>query len=151
MNPIKLNVSQEYLDTLCESMISWCQLETSLTISQFQEEYGLSYFYLKTFCQLNEKVKKCFEIMKAVLCNRWLKLAMDKDNMPPHQAKVLMRYLRLYDSHGLDVEHEQKKELAEISGASQRTYTLDNYAEQTVQEPFDKFYNANINKRRSSK
>jgi len=78
-------------------------------------------------------------------------MAMNEDELPQHRAKVLMRYLRLYDSHGLDTEEESKKRIAEEETKIQMQYIAEKYDGSELTEPYKGIYEQNADKRRSSK
>lgn len=149
MRPIQ--VTEEYLDTLCDWMLEWVAKESSLTVPQFIAEKGLGYPYLKYFAYCSPKVENTFEVMKAILHCRWIQLGMSQTKLPPHRAKMLMRYLRFYDSHALDVEDESKKAIAEATAVAEMQFTAEQYAKERLEQPFDQLYEQNDNKRRDSK
>lgn len=146
MRPI--TVSSEYLDSLCEWMLEWVKKDDAYTVPQFLQWKGIGYPYLKYFCYTNEKVNNTFEIMKSILHNRWFHLAMKKDELPPHRAKMLMRYLRHYDSHGLDVEQQMKEAVAEAETKASMQVHAENYAREELQQPYRGIYDQNDHKRR---
>lgn len=143
-----IQVSEEYLETVCEWMIEFANKEDSYTVPQFVQFKGIGYQYIKYFCAINDKVSNTFEIMKSVLHNRWLLLAMRLEELPAHRSKMLMRYLKLYDSHGLDVELEVKSAIAEVETKTNMRVTADNYAAAELQQPYTGIYESNDNKRR---
>ena len=147
MQPIQ--VTPDYLEDLCEWMQYWSKQEDSYTVPQFLQWKGIGYHYMKYFCYQSEKVNNSFEVMKSVLHTRWLDLAMTKDEIHHHRAKVLMRYLRLYDSHGLDVEKSMKEALQDAAILADMKRTAENYATEELHEPYRAIYDQNDNKRRS--
>lgn len=147
----EVQVSQEYVETLCEKMIEWVQKNDAYTIPQFLQWKGLGYPYLKYICYAYPQAQNAFEVMKSILNNRWFHLAMSKDELPPHRAKMLMRYLRLYDSHALDVEEESRKTIAEAETKTQMQYIAEYYDRSDLTEPFKGIFDGNVDKRRSSK
>jgi len=142
------NASPEYLEDLCDQMLEWVKDPNALTIPQFLQKKGIGYPFFKYFVYASDKVCNTYEIMKSILCNRWLHMAMTKDELPPHRAKVLMRYLRLYDSHALDMEQMAKEQLEDARVASEMKYTLEKYDRKELSEPYKSIYNDNVNKRR---
>lgn len=142
------NASPEYLEDLCDAMLEWVKEDNALTVPQFLQKKGIGYPFFKYFVYASDKVCNTYEIMKSILCNRWLHMAMTKDELPPHRSKVLMRYLRLYDSHALDMEHMAKEQLEDARVASEMKYTLEKYDKQKLSEPYKSIYNDNVNKRR---
>jgi len=147
----EVQVSTEYVETLCQKMLEWVKKDDSYTIPQFLQWKGIGYPYLKYIIYTYPQAHNAFEVMKAILCNRWFFLAMKKDKLPQHQAKMLMRYLRLYDSHALDVEEEAKKSVAEAETKVQMQYLAEYYDRSELTEPYKGIYDQNIDKRRSSK
>lgn len=146
MRPI--TVSHEYLDTLCDRMLEWAVEEDAYTFPQFLEKQGLGYSYFKYFCYANDKVHNTAELVKAALHNKWMKLAMSKKDLAPHQRKILMTYIRNYDSQLLDTERELKEAAAEAEARTQMKITAENYANEELQQPYRQFYEENDNKRR---
>lgn len=148
MRPIQ--VSDEYVETLCDKMLEWVQKKDSFTIPQFLQWKGIGYPYLKYIVYTYPQAQNAFEVMKAILNNRWFHLAMSNNDLPHHKSKMLMRYLRLYDSHALDVEEESKKNIVEAETKTQMQYLADYYDRSELTEPFKGIYDENIDKRRSS-
>ena len=109
-------------------------------------DHGLT---LKYIVNTNGHACNTFEVMKSILANRWLHMALTKDNLPPHRAKVLMRYLRLYDSHGLDVEEEIRKKVVDAQTEREMRYALEKYDRSELKEPYRKIFDDNVDKRRS--
>lgn len=151
MKAWKVSVSDEYLDDLCDDLEKWCELPKSMVITQFLQHRGIGYPYFRHFVQTNQRVAHTFEFVKAVLCNRWVEKAIDEKDMPAHLAKVLMRYLRLYDGHGLDIEKEMKAQEVEASTTAQMNFIAENYAREKLDGVNRTEYERNVNKRGSGK
>lgn len=147
----EVNVSDEYLDSLCEWMLEWVKDEKSLTIPQFLAHKGIGYPYFKYFVWRSPKVANTFEVVKAILNTRWLQKGLGNSDLPAHRAKMLMRYLRLYDSHALDVEEESRKAIAEAEVKADMRYFAESYAREKLDEPYRGLYDENVDKRRGSK
>lgn len=147
----EVNVSDEYLDSLCEWMVEWVKKDSSLTIPQFLAHKGIGYPYFKYFVWRSPKVANTFEVVKAILANRWVSMGLTKDDLPPHRAKMLMKFLRLYDSHALDVEEESRKAIAEAEVKADMRYFAEKYDREQLEQPYRGFYEDNVNKRRGSK
>jgi len=144
-----IQVSEEYLDTICDWMTTWSKKNDSYTIPQFIELRGIGFPYLQQFCCQSDKVRNTYEVMKARLHNRWLGMVMRLEEMPVSKAKVLMRYLRLYDSHALYEEREMKKAVEETRATTEMRICAENYAREELQQPYKGIYEENDNKRRS--
>ncbi len=143
-----LNVSDEYLDSVCERMREWAKKKDSYTIPQFLELEDLSYPFLKYFIYKSNKVMNTFEVVKATLCNRWLDLVMGKGPISPSKAAVLMRFLRLYDSHGMDMETQARGEVASAEIRAEAQYQAENYAGENLKGIHREQYEKNVDKRR---
>lgn len=141
------NVSHEYIDSLCEWLIEWAKLKDSWAMPQFFEKYNLGYPYFYYCCRVSDKAANTFEVAKCILHNKWLDLARKSKTLPAHQAKVLMRFLRYYDSHALDVEKQMKQSLVETQVRAQMEVTAENYARAELEEPYRKLYEQNLDKR----
>lgn len=144
----KVNVSAEYLDSVVEWMFEWASKEDALSVPQFLQERGIGYPYLKYFCSISEKVNNTFEIVKSVLHNRWLHKAMTTNELPVHQQKLVTRYIRLYDGHGLDVERDMKEKVEETRVRTEMNVLAENYARDELKQPYQQIYESNVNKRR---
>lgn len=147
----EIQVSQEYVDTLCEKMMEWVKKDDSWTIPQFLQWKGIGYPYLKYIVHTHPQAGNAFEVMKSILNNRWFHYAWTNNELPPHRAKMLMRYLRLYDSHALDVEEEAKKQIAEVETKTQMQFIAEHYDRSELDEPFKGIYDKNVDKRRGPK
>ena len=144
-----IQVTPDYLDDVAESMLEWAQRDDAYTIPQFLRLKGIGYSYMKHFCYKSELVRNTFDIVQAILHTRWFNLAMNQDEIPAHRVKVLMRYLRLYDGHGLDIEKSMKEAVDESAIIADMQRTADNYAKEELKQPYLGIYDENDNKRRS--
>jgi hypothetical protein len=146
----EIEVSIEYLDNLCKWMEEWGEKEDSLTFTQFLKTRGIGYGYFKYFQWRSPKVNNCYEMLKYTLHNRWLQKAMNSKDLPQHQAKVLMKYLSLYDSHARDLAEQERKAIAEVEKVAEMNYKAENYASVKLDGFYNGYYEQNANKRRSS-
>lgn len=145
----RVQVSEEYLESLCEWMKVWPSAhEDNMTVPQFLRTHGIAYPFLKYFCYISEPVMAHFDLMKAELFSKWLLKALGKKKMSTVQEKVLLRYIRLYDSHGMDIEQESKEAIAAIEARVEKEYEAENYGNHQLSEPYQKLYDANDHKRR---
>lgn len=146
-----IQVSEEYLDSLCDWMLEWSAKKNSYTLPQFLDWKGLGFPYLKQFCSQSEKVRNTYEVMKARLHNRWLNMVLTLDELPAHRSKVVLRYIRLYDSHALFEEREMKRAVEETRALTEMKIYADNYAREELQQPYRGIYEKNDDKRRGGK
>jgi len=144
-----IQVSEEYLLSLVEWMEEWVKDEEALTIPQFLKAKGIGYQYLKYFVYISPLVQNAFEIMKATLFTKWLKMALSKEKMPAHRAAVVMRYIKYYDSHTFDLDQEARKEISNLEQQSELIYKADNYADEDLKGIHRELYDENVNKRGS--
>lgn len=142
-------VSDEYLETICEWMIEWSKKEDSLVFPQFLEANGIGFPYFKYFTHVSQQVFNTFEIVKSVLCARWVMRAMTSSKMPAHQCKVMMKYIRIYDTHALDIEREMKISVAAVEKEVEIKFIADNYANAKLDRDYQKNYSDNTDQRRS--
>lgn len=144
----EINVSDEYLEHLCEELLKWVEDPKSLTIPQFLAQKGIGYPYFKYFVYRSAQVCNTYEVVKAKLNSRWLEMGLGYREIPAHRCKMLMRYLRLYDSHALDIEQESRERVAEASAKAEVKYTLEKYERAELEEPYRGIYQSNVDKRR---
>lgn len=149
----EVTVSDEYLDDLCEKMTEWAKGPDNLTIPQFLKERGLGYPYFKFFIWKSPKVNNTYEVMKSTLFTKWLKMALDpkEKDIAAHKAKVIMRYINLYDSHGYDMQQQAKIEEAEATKTVELQFMAETYAKEKLDAEYESFYERNDNKRRNRK
>lgn len=151
----RLNVSPEYIESLSSWLLSWADKPTSKCITQFLKEYEIGYPFLKYFVNNNNVICNAYEVAKYKLWCRWFEWAMATEKIPDHQCKILMRYLRRYDSHGLDLDAKAwgAKKAAEKE-AEEKTHNEiieERYGDTKLPEPYDSIVQDNVDKRRSSK
>ena len=144
-----IQVTPDYLDDLCDSMLEWAELDDAYTIPQFLRFKGIGYSYMKHFCYKSELVRNTFDIVQSILHTRWFNLAMTKDELPAHRSKVLMRYLRLYDGHGLDIEKTMRESALNAETEADMRRVAQNYANEKLKQPYQNIYEQNDNKRRN--
>lgn len=146
-----IEVSDEYLDSLCDWMTSWVSNEKSLTLPQFLQSKGIGMFYFKYFLQISDKVANTYECMKYQLHSRWLDKAMNEKEMPAHQAKIMSKYLNLYDSHARDLVQQEKLAVAEVEKTVENNYRTDNYADRKLNGAYNTHFEKSLDKGRVSK
>ena len=147
----EIQVSDEYLDSLCDWMMEWVKKDSSLTIPQFLKERGIGYPYFKFFIWRSPKVNNVYEVMKSTLFCKWLNMGLYDKDLSQHKAKILMRYINLYDSHGFDLQQEAKNEESVATKTAELNYITENYAQEKLNATYQSFYDRNVNKRRDRK
>ncbi len=143
-----IQVSDEYLETVCNWLEDWMKESDSWIIAQFLKKHGIGWSYFKHFLTISPKLKNIFEVAVATLCEKWVLYAMTKKNLPSHMQKVILRYLRVYDNHAYDLELESKKELAREETTAALDYVKEDYAKEQLEGVFKRIYELNSNKRR---
>lgn len=144
----KISVSKEYIETVCEWLEKWAEEESSLIIPQFLKQYGLGWTYFKALMEMCPQLHHVFENTISGLCSKWLVYGMNMKDLPQHQQKILMKYLRVYDNHAYHVDQEAKKELAENTQFSVNNYAAEDYSQERLKGLYKRLYDDNINKRR---
>ena len=145
-----VDVSEEYLESVCEWLEEWSNQEDSLIIAQFLKKHGIGWSYFKHFLALSPQLENTFEITISGLCEKWLLYAMEKKNdMPQHMQKIVMKYLRVYDNHSYAVDLEAKKELAREQPTQSPEYKNENYAKKQLKGVYKQIYELNTDKSRS--
>lgn len=145
----QISVSKEYIETVCDWLESWSEEESSWTIPQFLKKHGIGWSYFQAMMLIDPQLHNTFEIAIATLHDKWIMYAFDKKDIPQHLQKILMKYLRVYDNHAFYVEQEAKKELAENAEVNVNEYTTEDYKKERVEGLYKRFYDENVNKRRS--
>lgn len=146
MKPKIIEVSDEYLSSLCDWMLEWVTLEDSLTFPDFLQSRGIGLFYFKYFQQISDKVNNTYECVKYQLHNRWLKKAMTQTEIPAHQVKILNKYLNLYDSHARDLVQQDRLAVAEVEKTIEHHYSSDNYANSQLEPTYQVHFEKSANK-----
>lgn len=145
----KITVPDGYIEALCKSMKEWGSKEGSLTIPQFLKYKGLANFYLQNFIENYPEVRACLDVLKSTLCVRWIMMAMNDSNLSPTKAKVLLRYVRLYDLEGLQTERESQAALKEAEKTAELQFYAENFANHELTGVYKSHYDTNTNKSRS--
>ena len=130
---------------LCEAMLEWSVQDDSYAIPQFMQKHHIGWPEFKEMLLLNPAVKRTFHRVIPRLWQRWHKLAFNNKKLERYQAKIMMRYLTLYDAHAFEVEQAKDE-------YNQRVlrFESDNYSEADLHEPFEDHWIMNANKRRGS-
>lgn len=147
-NMAHIQVSEDYIETVCEWLEIWMKEADSWIIAQFLKKHGIGWSYFKHFLTISPKLKNLFEVVVASLCEKWVFYAMGKKNLPQHLQKIVLRYIRVYDNHAYDQELEAKKELAKEETTTALDYVKEDYAKEQLEGVFKRIYELNSNKRR---
>lgn len=143
----KVNVSEEYLETLCSWMQEWGADKKNMIIAQFCSRYGIGFGYLKYFVCISPKLANIYETTLATLCERWLLYAMKTKDMPNHMHKVVMKYLRAYDHQSYYQDLEARKELAYEKTSTDPNFIKEDYSKEQLDGIYKQLYEQNVNKR----
>lgn len=149
----RVDVSAEYCEELCFRLLEFAKKPTSWTFPEFFADQDIGYSYFKWIAHYHPEVHHAFEVAKSILCKRWINFAFkDKEskNLAPHQAKLLLRYINLYDLHGRDVKDTEREALKEIETIADMRYQAECYAGAKLDGIHQQNYDQNISKRRSS-
>lgn len=150
MRPREIDVSEEFIDSIAHELERWAEDPSAKVFSDFLADNGIAYSYFKYFIEVSPLLATTFEVVKAKLVGKWVKYGLiDNKDLPPHKMKLMMRYLKLYDDHGRDVEDESKARIIDAEEKSRVKYAGQQYAGLKLKGPYAKNFDANVNKRRS--
>lgn len=141
-------VHEEYIESLATWLLEWVEKPTSLVTTQFLKERCISWANLDNLIRQSPNLANIFGYVEACLHTKWLELAMNHDKLPPHQAKVLMKYLRVYDTHSWNKEIDAKKEVAREEVNTVHEFIRETYEGAELQGIYKQFFDSNLNKRR---
>lgn len=151
-----LNISDEYLESVCEWLEEWSREKDAWIMAQFLKKHGIGWTYFKYFLTISPRLTNVFEKTIAGLCEKWLFYAMRAEKLPSHMQKVVMKYLRAYDNHAYDVEIEARKSVAAaaareaaLAEANPDAYRKEDYAKEELEGLYKDIYERNTNKSRS--
>lgn len=148
----KIQISEEYIETVCTWLEEWSEDPQARVIPQFLAKHGISWQYLKQMLELAPALQNQFEVTVSKLHSRWIDLAFQKDELSRHLTSILMRYLRVYDAHAYEVETNAKKEVAEANvGAQLALYETEDFKNLKLSGRFKEIYDSNADRRRSRK
>jgi cell division protein FtsB len=143
------DVNSEYIEELCKSMLEWVKDDEAFTVPQFLQHEGIGYPFLKYILHTFPIALNTFEVMKAILCNRWFHHGWISNDLPAHKQKMLLKYLRLYDSHERDIEDESKEQAAIAASQVALNYQIEQFGKEDLNEKYKKIYELNDKKRQS--
>lgn len=146
----KIQISPEYIETLCSWLEEWGNDPLSMVVPQFLSKHGISWKYFKAMKEAAPLLENTFEVVIAKLHTRWMELAFKKDDLSRHLTSILMRYLKVYDDHAFEIETKAKREIAEAtSGVPLKVYESEDFKKLKLSGHFEEIYNSNVNRRRS--
>lgn len=146
----KIQISEEYIETVCMWLEEWAESPQSMVIPQFLSKHGISWKYLKQMMDLVPSLNNTFQVVVSTLHSRWIDLAFRKDELSRHLTSILMRYLRVYDAHAFEVEMAAKKEMQDAqSGAQLILYDAEDFKNAKLSGHFKDLYEKNVDRRRS--
>lgn len=137
---------QESERVIIKQMVEFAHHPDARTVPQFLALKEIGYETLKYWTTKSYKLKNAYQAMLSILWCKWFDFAMDSKKLPSHQAKILEKYLNLYDEHLFDAMTTNAKEIASAQ-ASSRNYTSENYQTIGLTKPYKKLYEENDGKR----
>jgi len=147
----KIQISPEYIETVCSWLEEWEKDEKAMVIPQFLAKHGISWKYLKAMIEAAPLLQNTFEVVIAKLHAKWMELAFKKDDLSRHLTSILMRYLKVYDDHAFEIETKAKREIAEANaGVPLKVYESEDFKKLKLSGRFEEIYESNANRRRSS-
>lgn len=124
----EISVSEEYIDTVCDWLEKWSKQKDSWIIPQFLKKHGIGWSYFRGMIEAHPELHHVFEVTISGLCEKWFFYAMEKESFPKHMEKILMKYLRVYDSHAFFIEQEAKKEIEQSVKFSVTEYAIEDWS-----------------------
>lgn len=124
----EISVSEEYIDTVCDWLEKWSKQKDSWIIPQFLKKHGIGWSYFRGMIEAHPQLRHIFEVTISGLCEKWFFYAMEKESFPKHMEKILMKYLRVYDSHASFIEQEAKKEIEQSVKFSVTEYAIEDWS-----------------------
>ena len=128
-NPETYALTQSDVDKLCGKFIRWVEKDSSLTIAQFMEEEKISYSFFKEAASRSKQFDDIQQMGRAKLFTRWLARGMTKKAMTSANEKIVMRYLRMYDMDGLDVEAQLRGAANAAQKVTEMEYLKQSYSD----------------------
>ena len=148
-----IDVSEEYLQHLSDELKDWSAKHDSWIIAQFLKSQDIGWGLFKHFLSMSPLLQNTFDVTVSHLCSKWVMYALESKNMPAHMCKVLMKYLKVYDNHAFDIEHEARKQLAAAKQEvmTQLEFMNEDYSQEKLDGIYKDIYESQDNKRRGRK
>lgn len=149
----RYQASDEYLDKLNKTLWSWIEDNPdAYTFPEFLKSVRVGWSFFRWCVSMDPQLKNTFEVVQSILHGRWLKHAF-MDKIFSHREKVLLRYLRIYDAHSLQIERDMKAQVdSEVERAKIfANYEVETYKNEQLEGKPAEIYEKNLNKRRSKK
>ena len=143
----EISVSKEYIETVCDWLENWAKKESSWIIPQFLKKHGLGWSYFQAMMDISPLLHNVFEVTVSGLCSKWMTYAFEKDDVPKHMKSILIKYLRVYDSHASFIDQEAKKDLDQHARFSVNNYEIEDYSKKELEGLYRKLYASNDKKR----
>jgi len=138
-------VSAEYLESVTENLLEFADHPESWIVAQFLEKEKIGWKQFKSLMSIDEALHNAFEVTISKLCAKWLKRGLFSEKNTRLQEQLIMRYVRLYDNHGMDVEVMSKLIPEEATEPEERR--VETYEDAPLDPLYAKIYAANKEKK----
>lgn len=136
----------EHEAEICEQMIEFAKHSQARTVPQFLALKEIGYSTLRHWQDYSPRIRSTYQAMVSILWCKWFDFAMDSDSLPAHQAKILDKYLNLYDEHAFEIMTNKAKEMA-VSQLTAKAYAVENYQAMQLEGLYKEKYQQNESKR----
>lgn len=133
--------------SLSAEMIRFAHHKEARTIPQFLALKEIGWSTLHNFMEESHYLKNSFQTMASILWCKWFDFAMETKRLPAHQAKIVEKYLNIYDGHSWEVSNAKAKEIAVAQASAPRHYVVEDYQKAELQAPYKEIYDENASRR----
>lgn len=104
---------EKRVDELSEALLNWLkELGPKPAITaEFFSKYKIPWNRFNQLKKKYPKLEAAYQTVCADLCVKWFNFAMKKRNLPPHQEKIILKYLFVYDTHLWQMRNDQYEQM----------------------------------------
>lgn len=139
-------MTPEYVETLLTWLREWRKLPSSFCVFQFLARYDVPWSRFSALMDKHYKLHDEFERTLSWLADRWYNLAMTKNKLPVHQAKLLEYYIKRYDLREWAKDVELKKMLSAEDSQNVAKFVVEEWAKAELEGVFKQAYDKNTSK-----
>ena len=130
------------VESLIKDLREWRSKPESWGFFQFLAEKNFPWRIFRFLCDEFPRLEDEYEVTLSHLGSKWVMKGLREDKMATHHEKLMMKYLKHYDrpTYHEDLAAKQEREVAKALAMA--SVTLENYAEQELEEPYASLYKA---------
>lgn len=132
---------------IIKQMIDFAHHPEARTVPQFLALKEIGWKTLKYWTTKSYRFNNAYQAMLSILWCKWFDFAMDSKKLPAHQAKIVDKYLNIYDENLFEAMSERAKEIAGAASTATAAYTAENYKALPLETPYKEIYQDNDRKR----